>query len=136
VLEPIFADETKEEEYLSHSLIEGDILGELHDWIRMKWNPPIAEALKVDGYLPANRETANALLHVQAGKFMKIQLLDSSLHPLISRSLEELRSDLLGYCVRCQDREKDSSNLDLHMIRLHLTLVKDLHALRIGSHSP
>jgi hypothetical protein len=136
VLEPIFADETKEEEYHSRSLEEVDILGALHNWIRMKWNPPIAEALPVDGYLPANTQTVNALLHVQAGKIMKVQFLNASLHPLFSLSLEELRSDLLGYCVRCQDREKDSSSPHLHMIRLQLTLVKDLHALRIGSRSP
>jgi hypothetical protein len=136
VLEPIFADETKEEEDHPRSLEEGDTLGSLHDWIRMKWNPPIAEALPVDGYLPANREVVNALLHVQAGKIMKVQFLNASPHPLFSLSLEELRSALLGYCVRCQDTEKDSSSPDLHMIRLQLTLVKDLHALRIGSHSP
>lgn len=136
VLEPIFADETQEEEYHSRSREEGDILGRLHTWIRMKWNPPIAEALPVDGYLPANRETVNALLHVQVGKIMKVQFLNASLHPLFSLSLEELRSDLLGYCVRCQDREKVSSSPDLHMIRLQLTLEKDLHALRIGSGFP
>ena len=136
LLEPILADGAEEKEDHSSSFVEGDVLGGLYDWIQTKWSPPIAEALPVDGYLPANREVANALLHVQAGKIMKVQFLDVSPNPLFSRSLEELRSDLLGYCVSCQDGEKVSSNSTLHSIRLQLMLVKDLHALRIGSRSP
>ncbi len=136
VLEPILADGAKEKEDHLPSLEEVDVLGPLHNWIRMKWNPPISEALPVDGYLPANREIVNALLHVQAGKIMRVQFLNASPNPLVSRSLEELKADLLGYCVSCQDAEKVSFSPTLRTIRLQLTLVKDLHALRIGSRSP
>ena len=136
VLEPIVEDGTGQEEGHSPSIEEVDVLEPLQNWIRMKWSPPIAEALPVDGYLPANREIANALLHVQSGKIMRVQFLNVSPNPLFSRSLEELRSDLLGFCVSCQDAEKVSSGSTLHTIRLQLTLVKDLHALRIGSRSP
>ena len=136
VLEPILADGAGEPDDHSTSLEEVDVLGPLQNWIRMKWNPPISEALPVDGYLPTNTQTVNALLHVHAGKIARVQFLNASPNPLFSRSLEELRSDLLGYCLSCQNAEKGSSSPTPHTIRLQLTLVKDLHGLRFGSRTP
>lgn len=99
----------------------------------MKWKPPIAEALPVEGYLPANKQAVGALLHMQAGKITKVQFLHASHNTLFTRSLEELKPYLLGYCVSCQDFETSSSGSSFETIRLQLTLVKDLHALRFGS---
>ena len=136
ILEPILTDGEGDEEGRSPILDERDILDPLHDWIQLKWNPPITETLPVQGYLPANREIVQALLSVQGGKIIRVHYLNSSSNPLVSRSLEELRSDLVGYCVSCEDAENISSRPTLRAIRLQLILVKDLHALRIGSRSP
>ncbi|MDH5586945.1 MAG: hypothetical protein OEZ05_09985 [Nitrospirota bacterium] len=136
ILEPIITDGEGDEEGRSPILEEREVLGPLHEWIQLKWNPPITETLPVEGYLPANREIVQALLSVQGGKINRVHYLNTSSNPLVSRSLEELRSDLVGYCVSCEDAEKNSSRPTLRAIRLQLTLVKDLHALRIGSRSP
>lgn len=133
VLEPILTEGEKDEETRLPTREERDVLRPLRDWIQLKWNPPITEALPVEGYLPTNRETMQAILHVQGGNIARVDYLNASSNPLVSRSLEELRSDLVGYCVSCEDAGKASSKPIFDAIRLQLILVKDLHPLRIGS---
>ncbi len=136
VLEPVLTGEDKNEASRLPADEERDVLDPLQDWIQLKWSPPITETLPVDGYLPSNREAIQAILHVQGGNIVRVDYLNSSSNPLISRSLEELKSDLVGYCVSCSDEKNSSTNLVFDAIRLQLILVKDLHALRIGSRSP
>ena len=133
VLEPIVVSGTGEQKDHMQTPEDAALLLPLKNWIRMKWSPPITEALPVEGYLPANKRTVGALLHLQMGKIAKVQFLNVPHDALFSRSLEELKSDLLGYCVNCQNVEKDSSRRTLQAVRLQLTLEKDLHALRFGS---
>ena len=133
VLEPIVLSDTVEQEGPSEIVKDAAFLLPLKNWIQMKWNPPITEALPVTGYLPANKRTVIALLHLQAGKIVRVQFLHVPHDVLFSRSLEELKTHLLGYCVSCQDSEMPSSRSALQTIRLQLTLVKDLHGLRFGS---
>ena len=133
VLEPIVLSDTVEQEGPSEIVKDAAFLLPLKNWIQMKWNPPITEALPVTGYLPANKRTVVALLHLQAGKIVRVQFLHVPHDVLFSRSLEELKTHLLGYCVSCQDSEMPSSRSALQTIRLQLTLVKDLHGLRFGS---
>jgi TolB-like protein len=133
VLEPIALSDTEEQEGIREIVKDAAFLLPLKNWIQMKWNPPITEALPVAGYLPANKRTVVALLHLQAGKIVEVQFLNVSHDALFSRSLEELKTHLLGYCVGCQDSKISSSRSALQTIRLQLTLVKDLHGLRFGS---
>jgi hypothetical protein len=136
VLEPVLTGEDKNEASRLPADEGRDVLDPLQDWIQLKWSPPITETLPVEGYLPTNREAIQAILHVQGGNIVRVDYLNSSSNPLISRSLEELRSDLVGYCVSCKDVGNGSPKLNFDAIRLQLILVKDLHALRIGSRSP
>ncbi|MEE9232841.1 MAG: hypothetical protein V3U07_05260, partial [Nitrospirales bacterium] len=53
--------------------------------------------------------------------------------PAFVRSLDALKSHLLGYCVECLGSESISSPPDPPTIRLQLTLVKDLHAIQFGA---
>jgi TolB-like protein len=133
VLEPIVSSDTEEQEGLSKTAIDAGFLLPLKNWIQTKWRPPITEALPVAGYLPANKRNAVALLHLHAGKIVRVQFLHLPHDVLLSRSLEELKAHLLGYCVICQDLEIPSSSSALQTIRLQLNLVKDLHGLRFGS---
>jgi len=133
VLEPIVLSDKEEKEGLSEIVKDAAFLLPLKNWIQMKWNPPITEALPVAGYLPANKRNVVALLHLQAGKIVRVQFLHLPHDVLFLRSLEELKTYLLGYCVSCQDSEISSSRSALETIRLQLTLVKDLHGLRFGS---
>ncbi len=133
VLEPIVLSDIEEQEGHSKIVKDAAFLLPLKKWIQMKWNPPITEALPVAGYLPANKRNVVALLHLQSGKIVRVQFLPFPYDVLFSRSLEELKRHLLGYCVSCQDSEKSSSGSTLQTIRLQLTLVKDLHGLRFGS---
>ncbi len=133
VLEPIILSDTEEQEGFSEIAKDADFLLPLKKWIQMKWNPPITETLPVTGYLPANKRNVVALLHLQTGKIVRVQFLNIPHDALFSRSLEELKPHLLGYCVSCQDSKLTSSGSTLQTIRLQLTLVKDLHGLRFGS---
>jgi len=133
VLEPIVSSDKEEQEGLSEIAKDAAFLLQLKNWIQMKWHPPITEALPVAGYLPANKRNAVALLHLHAGKIVRVQFLHLPHEVLFSRSLEELKTHLLGYCVICQDSKMPSSRLALQTIRLQLNLLKDLHGLRFGS---
>ena len=133
VLEPVRLLESGEEEKLLEINEDVLFLLPLKNLIRMKWNPPISESLPVDGYLPANKRTVGALLHLQTGKIVQVQFFNLPHDPLFSRSLEDLKQELLGYCVSCQSSETSSFRSVFRSIRLQLTLVKDLHALRFGS---
>ena len=133
ILEPIVLSDMEEQEGLSEIVKNAGFLMPLKNWIQMKWNPPITEALPVAGYLPANKRNVVALLHLQAGRIVRVQFLHLPHDVLFLRSLEELKTHLLGYCVGCRDSEISSSRSGLQTIRLQLTLVKDLHGLRFGS---
>jgi hypothetical protein len=133
VLEPIVPSDTEEQEGLSNIAKDEGFLLPLKNWIQMKWHPPITEALPVAGYLPANKRNAVALLHLHAGKIVRVQFPHLPHEVLLSRSFEDLKTHLLGYCVICQDSERLSSRSALQTIRLQLNLVKDLHGFRFGS---
>ena len=105
VLEPIVLSDIEEEESFNKIAKDAGFLLPLKNWIQRKWNPPITEALPVAGYLPANKRNVVALLHLQAGKIVRVQFLNVPHDALFSRSLEELEPYLLGYCVSCQDSE-------------------------------
>ena len=57
----------------------------------MKWHPPIAEALPVAGYLPANKRNVVALLHLHAGKIVRVQFLHLPLTVFSRAALKSLR---------------------------------------------
>ena len=133
VLEPIVFSHIEDSEGLVGNPDDMEFLLPLKNVIELNWNPPITEALPVQGYLPANKQTVMALLNLQAGKVLNVQFQNVPRDPLFYRSLEELKVSLLGYCVDCQNSEKSSSGPGLQTIRLQLTLGKDLHALRFGS---
>ena len=135
VLEPVNLPEAGQEESgMEISNRTGSLLP-LENWIRMKWEPPITEAFPITGYLPANKRTVVGLLHLQAGKIVKVQFLNAPHDSLFSRSLEDLKPYLLGYCLSCQVSDKDSPKSTSQTLRLQLTLVKDLHAFQFGSRS-
>ncbi len=133
ILEPIVLSDTEEQRGLSDIVTNAGYLLPLKNWIQQNWHPPITEALPVPGYLPANKLHVVALLHLQEGKIVRVQFLRLPHDVLVSRSLEELKTHLLGRCVICQDSEKPSSSSALEVIRLQLNLVKDLRGLRFGS---
>ena len=133
ILEPIVFSNAEEQGGLSEIVKDAAFFLPLKNWIQINWNPPITEALPVAGYLPANTLNVVALLHLHAGKIVRVQFLHLPHDVLFSRSLEELKAHLIGYCVICQDSEKPFSRSALQSIRLQLNLVKDLHGLRFGS---
>ena len=135
VLEPIVLAARGEQDGHFDTQEEKDVLLDLKNWIRLNWKPSITEALPVDGYLPANKQTATALLHLQAGKIADVQFLNVLHNSLFSRSLEDLKPYLLGYCVSCKNSPSSSLGSPFQTIRMQLTLVKDLHALQFGSRS-
>ena len=112
---------------------EPNWLSPLEEWIREKWIPPITEALPVRSYLPGNKRTAVALLHVQGGKIDQVHFHQPPNEPAFVRSLDDLKTHLLGFCVECFDSESFTSEPNAQTIRLQLTLMKDLHAIQFGA---
>ena len=105
--------------------------------IRSHWKPAITEGLPLLGYLPGNKRTAVGLVHIQDGKIVQVNFQNWPDEPVFIKSLNDLQANLLGSCVECQD-----SNLIVPLasrfskvLRLQLTLVKDIHALQLGSRS-
>ena len=133
VLEPIVLSHSEEQEGLLATSENMGFLVPLKNLIQTKWHPPITEALPVNGYLPANKRTAIGLLHLEAGKIVRVQFLTVPQDELFSRSLEELKLSLLGYCVKCQDSATSSSGSASPTIRLQLSLERDLHGLQFGT---
>jgi TolB-like protein len=113
------------------------LLQTVEKWIRSHWTPAITEGLPLFGYLPGNKRTAVGVVHIQDGKIVQIQFQNWPDEPLFFRSLNDLTSNLLGSCVECQDSGQDvpSSSRSSKTFRLQLTLVKDIHALQLGSRS-
>ncbi len=132
-LEPIHISDSEESDSTIPRAEDLRDLLPLKNFIRTHWNPPIAETLPVAGYLPANKQKAVALLSLSAGKIEKVEFLHHPDAPLFSRSLMELKSRLLGYCLSCQRSDPVSSHVVPHLLRLQLTLVKDLSELKLGS---
>ncbi len=133
VLEPISEPEERSKARPIAMPEEPISLLPLEEWIREKWMPPITEALPVVGYLPGNKRTAVALLHTKGGKIDQVHFHNPPDEPAFVRSLDALKSHLLGYCVECLGSESISSPPDPPTIRLQLTLVKDLHAIQFGA---
>ncbi len=133
VLEPIRPFES-EGQGIDLSHFEDDaMLLPLKKWIETKWTPPITETLPMEGYLPANKRNVSALLQVQAGKITDVQFLMFPQGTLFSRSLETLKSNLLGFCITCQNIGTNLPKPMIQTIRLQLTLLQDFHAFRFGS---
>ena len=132
-LEPIDLPEGEDADARSALSKDLSYLLPLKNWILKNWMPPIAETLPVSGYLPANKQMVIAFVYVPAGTIERVQFLEAPHDPLFSRSLEELKSQLLGYCLSCQLPESHSFSVIPQTFRLQLTLVKDLSDLRLGS---
>ncbi len=116
-------------------IAEADLLQTVEQLIRSHWKPAITEGLPLLGYLPGNKRTAVGAVHVQDGKIVQVQFQHWPDEPLFLRSLYDLQSNLLGSCVVCQDSARfiPSPSRTSKKIRLQLTLVKDIHALHLGS---
>ncbi len=133
VLEPIRPFES-EGQGIDWSHFEDDaMLLPLKKWIETKWTPPITETVPVEGYLPSNKRNVSALLQVQAGKITDVRFLMLPHGTLLSRSLETLKANLLGFCITCQNGSTNSPNPMFQTIRLQLSLLQDFHAFRFGS---
>lgn len=135
ILEPIDEFRAGEQKDSVQNAEDVALLLLVKNWIKNNWNPPITEALPIAGHLPANKQTVDGLLNLQAGKIIDVQFLNVPRGTLFFRSLEELKTSLLGHCLDCQNSKRISASSTLQRFRLQLTLVKDLHALQFGSHS-
>jgi len=114
-----------------------DLLQTLEKGIRLHWTPAITEGLPSLGYLPGNKRTAVGVVHVQDGKIVQVQFQNWPDEPMFMKSLNDLQSKILGFCVECQDsgRVASSPSRFSKAFRLQLTLVKDIYALQLGSRS-
>jgi TolB-like protein len=137
MLEPLGESEENTNVVPGQSHQEEVLLQTVEKWIRSHWTPAITEGLPLSGYLPGNKRTAVGVVHIQDGKIVQIQFQNWPDEPLFFRSLNDLTSNLLGSCVECQDSGQDvpSSSRSSKTFRLQLTLVKDIHALQLGSRS-
>ncbi|MCA9498295.1 MAG: CsgG/HfaB family protein [Nitrospirales bacterium] len=116
---------------------ENVLLQSLESVIQSNWAPAITEGLPMRGYLPGNKRTAVGVVHVQEGKIRDIQFQHWPEDPFILQSLQDLQHKLLGFCLECQDSGRVVPHLPdsgVNTFRLQLTLVKDIHALHLGSH--
>ncbi|MEO6202028.1 MAG: CsgG/HfaB family protein [Nitrospirales bacterium] len=134
-LEPI--RESKEEgSEISQQVDQEDVfLQGLGNLIKTNWTPSITEGLPVRGYLPGNKRTAVAVVHAQDGKIRDIQFQHWPEDPFFLKSLQDLQLKLLGACLECQKSGQVVPHLpgSFKTIRVQLTLVKDIHALHLGS---
>jgi len=114
-----------------------DLLQTLEKGIRLHWTPAITEGLPSLGYLPGNKRTAVGVVHVQDGTIVQVQFQNWPDEPMFMKSLNDLQSKILGFCVECQDsgRVASSPSRFSKAFRLQLTLVKDIYALQLGSRS-
>jgi TolB-like protein len=137
MLEPLGESEENTNVVPGQAHQEEVLLQTVEKWIRSHWTPAITEGLPLSGYLPGNKRTAVGVVHIQDGKIVQIQFQNWPDEPLFFRSLNDLTSNLLGSCVECQDSGRDvpSSSRSSKTFRLQLTLVKDIHALQLGSRS-
>lgn len=137
MLEPLGESEENTNVVPGQAHQEEVLLQTVEKWIRSHWTPAITEGLPLSGYLPGNKRTAVGVVHIQDGKIVQIQFQNWPDEPLFFRSLNDLTSNLLGSCVECQDSGQDvpSSSRSSKTFRLQLTLVKDIHALQLGSRS-
>jgi TolB-like protein len=135
VLEPEKESEKGENGDSDHVRQEEIFLRTVEMWIRSNWTPPITEGLPFGGYLPGNRRTAVGVVHIQDGKIVQIQFHQVPEEPLFVKSLNELIGDISELCMTCQgtDDEPSPSSPFSTRFRLQMTLVKDIHALRLGS---
>ena len=114
-----------------------DLLQALGKWIKLHWTPGLTEGLPSLGYLPGNKRTAVGLVGVQDGKIVQVQFQNWPDEPIFIKSLNDLQSKILKFCLECQDsgRVGSSPSRFSKTFRLQLTLVKDIHALQLGSRS-
>ena len=135
MLEPI--GESKEEgSEISRQVDQEEVfLQDLGNLIKSNWTPSITEGLPVRGYLPGNKRTAVGVVHAQDGKIRHIQFQHGPEDPFFLKSLQDLQLKLLGACLECQDSGQVVRHLpgSFKTFRLQLTLVKDIHALHLGS---
>ncbi len=134
-LEPI--GESKEEgSEISQQVDQEDVfIQDLGNLIKSKWTPSITEGLPVRGYLPGNKRTAVGVVHAQDGKIRYIKFQHWPEDPFFLKSLQDLQLKLLEACLECQDSGQVVPHLpgSFKTFRLQLTLVKDIHALHLGS---
>lgn len=135
MLEPLEGSEEDKNVVSGQVIDEAVLLQTVEQLIRSNWTPAITEGLPLLGYLPGNKRTAVGVVHIQDGKIVQVQFHYSPEEPLFLSSLHDLQSKLLGSCVACQksDQVVPSSSQLSKKIRFQLTLVKDIHALQLGS---
>ncbi len=128
--------ESDEDKYVVGQVInEAVLLQTVEQAIRSHWSPAITEGLPLLGYLPGNKRTAEGIVQIQDGKIVQVQFHHSPEEPLFLRSLRDLQFNILGSCVACQDSGRVVPSPLSKKIRFQLTLVKDIHALQLGSRS-
>ena len=137
IVEPLQESANDKKVVSAPAHLEESLLQTVEQLIRSHWKPAITEGLPLRGYLPGNKRTAMGVVHIQEGNIVQIQFQNLPDEPGFIKSLKDLQSNLLGSCVDCQD-----SNLVVPLsaqfskiFRLQLTLVKDIHALQLGSQS-
>ncbi|WP_447962225.1 CsgG/HfaB family protein [Nitrospira sp. Ecomares 2.1] len=137
LLEPIGELQKEEIEISSQNDQEDNFLKELGNQIKSNWTPSITEGLPVRGYLPGNKRTAVGIVHAQDGKIRDIQFQHWPEDPFFLKSLQDLQLKLLGACLECRNSGQVLPPLpaSFKTFRLQLTLVKDIHALHLGSRS-
>jgi TolB-like protein len=134
-LEPIGETRAKETE-TSHLVDPEDILlQDLKHLITSNWAPAITEGLPIGEYLPGNKRTAVGVVHVQEGEIRHLQFHHWPEDPFFLQSLQDLQIKVLGSCLNCSDPRSAVPHFSgsAKKFRLHLTLVKDIHALHLGS---
>lgn len=137
MLEPLEESAENKKSNLEQTHQEENLLQAVENLVRSQWAPAITEALPLPGYLPGNKRTAVGMVGIQKGKIVHIQFQSLPEEPFFIRSLLDLQAQLLGTCVECQDSDTivPSSSQFNKTLRLQLTLVKDIHALQLGSRS-
>ena len=137
MLEPLDESEKGKNVVPREATLNKDLLQTLEKWIRLHWTPALTEGLPLLGYLPGNKRTAVGMVRIQDGKIVQVQFQNWPDEPTFLKSLNDLQSKILGFCVECQDSSGVASSPSRFSktFRLQLTLVKDIHALQLGSRS-
>lgn len=137
-LEPLKESDNDEDRDPDLMLQEILLLESIEQLIRSHWTPAVTEALPSPGYLPGNKRTAAGVVHIQDGAIAQVQFQNWPDDPFFIKSLQDLQMNLLESCIACKNAQRllPSSPGYSKTFRLQLTLIKDTHALQLGSLSP
>jgi TolB-like protein len=137
VLEPLEESDEKNEKVNPDQPSQDEILLQtLEKSIRSHWAPAITEALPIPGYLPGNKRTAVGVVQIENGTIVQLRFQEWPDEPYFLKSLHDLQSHLLGSCMTCRNSGPGDPPQYSNSFRFQLTLIKDIHALQLGSHFP